>query len=292
MPPLVDSALARHLEALYGQTDGLAQRDNDPVAFVHRYTDPADQEIAALFAAGFAYGRVSLFRPVLAQLFDHLDAFGGPRQYVATFSLPRAAPLRGLIYRWNRGNDVVWLLGALQRLRVHERGLQHVLSEGGSLRERLTRGVEILQDATLAVAREDGFVAATFSDLPRGIRFLLPSPRSGSACKRWNMFLRWMVRPPTEHVDLGLWTSIRPDELLMPVDVHVLRISRLLGLTTRKDGSWKTAQDITAALALIDPHDPVRFDFALAHVGISGGCLGHRDPTVCPSCPLDPVCKA
>jgi len=93
-------------------------------------------------------------------------------------------------------------------------------------------------------------------------------------------------------VDLGLWTTRAPAELLVPLDTHVLRLSQFLGLTRRKDGSLRTAREITAALAACDPADPVRYDFALAHLGISGGCRGRRDPTICPACSLHPVCTA
>ncbi len=131
-----------------------------------------------------------------------------------------------------------------------------------------------------------------FAEQPRGLRYLLPSPDGGSACKRWNLFLRWMVRPPREGVDLGIWTTWSPAGLVMPLDVHVHRVSRFLGLTTRNDTSWRTAEAITDALRRLDPEDPVRFDFALAHLGISGDCRGHHDPEVCASCPLEPVCTA
>ncbi|MBW2258057.1 MAG: DUF2400 family protein, partial [Deltaproteobacteria bacterium] len=134
--------------------------------------------------------------------------------------------------------------------------------------------------------------ARAFGDLPRGFRTFLPSPTGGSACKRWNMFLRWMVRPPTEGIDLGLWDSLPPSALVVPLDTHVLRIARLVGLTRRRDGSWRTAAEITANLRLLDPDDPVRFDFALAHLGISGACKGRRDEAVCSACPLRPVCVA
>jgi uncharacterized protein (TIGR02757 family) len=118
----------------------------------------------------------------------------------------------------------------------------------------------------------------------------MPSPRNGSACKRWNLYLRWMVRADT--VDRGLWTCLRPADLVIPLDVHVLRISQFLGLTSRKDASWRTAAEITKGLAELDPNDPVRFDFAISHLGISGACLGYRSPPICAGCALDPVCAA
>jgi uncharacterized protein (TIGR02757 family) len=120
---------------------------------------------------------------------------------------------------------------------------------------------------------------------------MLTSPDDGSACKRLNLFLRWMVRPD-DGVDLGPWTALTPADLVVPLDVHVLRISRFLGLTRRSDASWRTACEVTDGLARLDPADPVRFDFALSHLGISGACRGARHPDACPLCPLDPVCTA
>ena len=99
-----------------------------------------------------------------------------------------------------------------------------------------------------------------------------------------------MVRP--DGVDLGLWRAIPPSALVIPLDTHVGRIARLLGLTTRGDTSWRTAESITASLRRFDAADPVRFDFALAHLGISGACAGRRVPTICAACPLDDVCQA
>jgi uncharacterized protein (TIGR02757 family) len=292
MPNVPPNGLGRHLEALYALSDGGARRDADPVAFVHRYSSPADQEIAGLLASGFAYGRVDLFRPVLARLFDHLDTLGGPRAMVDAPDPLALEPLRPLIYRWNRGSDVIWLLRALHHLLPGGRSVEALFGPPGPVRERLTIAVALLRAGVLAAARSEGHPATTFEELPRGARYLLPSPVQGSACKRLNLYLRWMVRPPTEQVDLGLWTSFEPDQLQIPLDVHVARVARFLGLTSREDTSWRTAEEVTDALRRIDPRDPVRFDFALAHLGISGACLGHRDPVVCPTCPLDAVCTA
>jgi uncharacterized protein (TIGR02757 family) len=294
--------LVRRLETLYAETDGPTRRVYDPVAFVHRYDDPADQEIAGLLAASLAYGRVTLFRPVLDVVFGVLDTHGGPRAFVEGFRVAHAEPLRPLIYRWNRGPDLVWLLWALHDLLSvnatgSSRTLETLFRGEGTARDRLALGVERLRGAMVAAAARDGFEVdghppTRFEQLPRGARYLLPSPRTGSACKRWWMFLRWMVRPTTEQIDLGLWSSWSPADLVMPVDVHVSRISRFLGLTTRRDASGRTADEITAALRHIDPADPVRFDFAIAHLGISGDCAGHRQADVCPACPLDAVCQA
>jgi uncharacterized protein (TIGR02757 family) len=124
----------------------------------------------------------------------------------------------------------------------------------------------------------------------RGFAYLLPDPGTGSATKRLCLFLRWMVRP-ADGLDLGLWSGVEPRELVIPLDTHVLRISRYIGLTGRRTATWSTAVEITEALARLCPADPVRYDFAIAQLGISGGCLHRRVPDRCGACPLDPVCR-
>lgn len=285
--------LARHLDRLLATTDLRSRLLDDPVAWPHRYADPRDQEVAALLAASLAYGRVSLFRPVLARIFELADAAGGPRAWADGFDPDRdGEPLRPLVYRWNRGVDFVLLLAALKRAYGRVDSLEALLGDpAGGVRIGLGRLVEALRTDAVAVAPSCGVDAAVFSELPRGFRTLVSSPADGSACKRWNMFLRWMIRRP-DGVDLGLWRSWSPASLVIPLDTHVLRVSRFIGLTARKDGSWRTAEEVTASLRRLDPDDPVRFDFSLAHLGISGACRGHRDAEVCPGCPLDPVCAA
>ena len=99
-----------------------------------------------------------------------------------------------------------------------------------------------------------------------------------------------MVRGP-DGVDLGLWREVPPRALVIPLDTHVHRIGSFIGLTRRKDLSWRTAEEITAHLRHLDPEDPVRFDFALSHLGISGACPSRRDERKCAGCPLQPICR-
>ncbi|MCC6872784.1 MAG: DUF2400 family protein, partial [Sandaracinaceae bacterium] len=101
--------------------------------------------------------------------------------------------------------------------------------------------------------------------------------------------LRWMIRP-ADGVDLGLWAELSPSILLIPVDTHVHRIAKNLGLTERNDASWRTAEEITASLRRLDPLDPVKYDFALCHLGISRQCPSRRDPDKCDACVLRPSC--
>jgi uncharacterized protein (TIGR02757 family) len=292
--PSVDDALRARLDALRAATDVEARLRADPLAFARRYPDPRDAEIAGLVAACLAFGRVDLFRPVLARLFEAADARGGPRAWVERFDPERdGEPVRPLVYRWNRGPDFVLLAATLQGVIARHGGLEPLFDgwhpDHGDVRVILGAAIAELRAEALRQARRCGLRATSFAELPRGFRYFLPSPADGSACKRWNMYLRWMVRP-ADGVDLGLWRSIPPSALVMPLDTHVARISRFLGLTSRKDDSWKTAAEITAALKRLDPQDPVRFDFAISHLGISGGCKGRYSAEVCPSCPLFSLC--
>lgn len=124
---------------------------------------------------------------------------------------------------------------------------------------------------------------------PGGLRHLLPDPAGGGCCKRWQMFLRWMVRPD-DGVDLGQWPAVPPSALLMPLDRHISRLARHLGFTRRATDDWKTAEEVTAALRRLDPADPVRYDFSLCHLAIAGDCTHGRDPSQCAACALAGFC--
>ncbi|MGC4115865.1 MAG: DUF2400 family protein [Myxococcales bacterium] len=125
----------------------------------------------------------------------------------------------------------------------------------------------------------------------RGFHHLLPEPERGGACKWLLLLLRWMVRGgPCDPIDLGLWKGVPTSALVIPLDTHVARIALNLGLTRRSDLSWATAEDVTASLRQLDPEDPVRYDFALCHHGMSGACPRRRSKEACGPCRLAPHC--
>jgi len=263
-----------HLEALLLHVDPSQALARDPVRFPRRYPRFADAEVAAVLAALLAYGRVDLFGPVLERIFAHLDEAGGPAAYVDAFD---GDPwLDPLVYRWNRGGDFTLLFRTLRRVRA-EHGSVGALFRPGPVGPSLSGAIATLRTSAPA-------------PWTRGFRTWLTDPADGSACKRWLMLLRWMVR--RDGVDLGHWTHLSPADLVIPVDTHVHRVARFLGFTRRRTADWRAAEEITAALRRFDPGDPVRYDFALAHLGISGACVGVRVPPVCARCPLDPVCTA
>jgi uncharacterized protein (TIGR02757 family) len=263
----------------------------DPIEFPRRYADPGDVEVAGLLAACLAYGRADLFKGKIAAVL----AAGGPSPAAFAARLaraPNASALHGFRYRFNTGEDVAALLAAAGWLRERHGSigarLASLLAEAGDGEGRLRRALARL---ATEIREAPPALAILHARGGRGLRHLCPDPGAGGAAKRWNLYLRWMVRGP-DGVDLGVWRGIPTSVLVVPLDTHVARVSRRLGLTRRKDLSWRTAEEVTAALRLADPDDPVRFDFALCHLGMSGACPPRRDPARCAGCGLRPECRA
>jgi uncharacterized protein (TIGR02757 family) len=285
-------ALRPLLDGLDARLGVAARLQADPVELPRRYADPLDQEIAALFAASLAYGRADLFKPLVARL---LAAMGpSPAAFVRAFArAPDPAAFSFAVYRFNRPRDLAALAA----------GAGHVALAHGSLGARFAGlfregggGPDGLRPALAAFAR-DLREAPPVGPLlrgrgRRGLRHLLPDAAGAGASKRWNLYLRWMVRGP-DAVDLGAWRGLVPRAaLVVPLDTHVHRVARCLGLTRRADATWRTAEEITRALRRVDPEDPVRYDFALCHLGMSGACPARRDPARCAACPLAAACLA
>ncbi|WP_245919982.1 TIGR02757 family protein [Melittangium boletus] len=266
-------------------TDSRARIAFDPLEFPHRYRDPRDIEVSALLAAALAYGRADLFRPKVDALLQRMGA--SPAAFVRELDVEGArALLQGFVYRFNVGTDVaVLLLGMGRALREHG-SLEALFVQGldarGSWHGALAAFTAALRDVPMAPLRKA-------LGPERGLQHLLPSPLGAGAAKRLNLFLRWMVRGP-DGVDLGIWKRVRPSALLIPLDTHIGRISKHLGLTRRNDLSWRTAEEVTASLRALDAEDPVRFDFALCHYGMSGVCPTKPVVEHCTRCLLLPAC--
>lgn len=260
---------------------------NDPLSFCHRYPDPRDRELAAVIASSFAYGNVRIILRTLEVVFSAMGS--SPRRYVERFTAERGLKeFAGFKHRFNDGRDLCALLLVLRRM----------LAENGSV-ERYFMQFHAASATDVGAALNGYCAAVQAMDLApvfgaAGIpsdsyfRFLFPSPASGSACKRLCMFLRWVVRPD-DGIDLGLWRGVLPAQLIIPVDTHISRISRYLGFTSRTAADWRMACEITARLRDFDPVDPVRYDFALAHLGISEGCDG-RSRERCRGCRIGEIC--
>lgn len=291
LSPARAALLRPALDAFQRGYDAAARIGFDPVELPRRYPEPADAELAGLLSAALAYGRADLFKPRLEAL---LAAMGErPARFAEELARrPSAEPFAGFGYRFNRPEDVAALVSAAGWLRLEHGSLG---SRFAALLAEEQRGEEPLRRALARFGRELREAPPVAGLLRRrgrrGLLHLLPDAALPGACKRWNLYLRWMVRGP-DAVDLGLWRGVSPSALCIPLDTHVARIARYLGLTDRSDLTWRTAAEITANLRLLDPADPVRYDFALCHLGMSGACPARRDRLKCAACPLRDHCRA
>jgi uncharacterized protein (TIGR02757 family) len=265
------------LDRVYARYNQRQFIGSDPLQFVYRYTDRRDREIVAFLASALAYGRVQQIERSLTQLFDRMD--GSPYESTSHFDDRSRARLRTFKHRFTTGDDISDLLERFRR----------VLDDFGSLEAFFLRGYRaehatVLPALTAFCESLSGQIAGSAST---GLGYLLASPSRGSACKRLNLFLRWMVRE--DEVDVGLWTSVDKAKLVVPVDVHMGRLCRILGFHDSKAATLATALRITEAFSQIEPADPAKYDFALSRIGIIDGCDGRPRPECIP-CELSGVC--
>lgn len=285
MRPTAPDALRGALDALY---DGFNRPESalDPVQIVRRYGRADDREVVAFVAAGLAFGRVA---SVMASVEALCRVLGPePAAFVRAFDPARhGAPLASLVHRWTRGADFVALLWILRQ----------IVGDYGSIERAFAAGVD-------PAAPDFGPALDTFSSRARrvdlrpaygrrvperpGALYFFSQPSTGAACKRLNLFLRWMIRK--DRVDPGGWTTLGARQLVVPLDTHTIRVGRCLRLTRRRTPGWKMATDITAALRALDSDDPVRYDFSLCHLSMMGAC-GWRTPRGNRVCPLRDVCR-
>jgi uncharacterized protein (TIGR02757 family) len=279
----VPTALAARLEDLYRGFDH-ADSATDPVHIVRRYQSPEDREIVGFCAAALAFGRVAS----VIQSIERLLAVLGPQPaaFVRTFDNARdAGAFEGLGHRWIRSRDLVALIEILQQMVLRSGSVEGFFVDG---HEASAADVGAALDSFSTRALALAPARARASKRAPGVCYFFPRPSAGSACKRLNLFLRWMVRK--DEVDLGVWTRVSASRLVVPLDTHVIRLGRCLRLTRYVSPGWRMAADITAALRRLDPIDPIRFDFALCHVGMMGACgFGRKQGDT--QCPLRGLCR-
>lgn len=235
-------------------------------------------EAAAFIAASFAFGNVAQIRAFLDRLFRALAP--SPHESITGPKAIPASLVSGLRHRFISSAGVHRFLGCMRA----------VYLDHGSLEAMYRRGMESPgKGACDRLARFlEGFRAKWGPGLRRQRDFLFPDPRKGSACKRHNLFLRWMVRGK-DGVDLGIWTVLSPRDLIVPLDTHMARMGRWMGLTTRRTPSFRMAEEITEAFRAVCPDDPVKFDYALTRIGILGECTTRRTGA-CDLCAVATVC--
>jgi uncharacterized protein (TIGR02757 family) len=271
------------LYATFNRPDSAA----DPIHIVRRFARDDDREVVGFIAACLAFGRVA---SVLQSVERVVAALGDrPASAVKAFDPRRdRGRLSGIVHRWVRGVDLVALVWILRQMLDRSGSIEGFFIEGA----REAGGADDVGPALEAFSRRALALdlVAAYGRVPRrpGVTVFFPRPSAGSACKRLNLFLRWMVR--RDALDLGVWSGVDPARLVVPLDTHVIRVGRCLGLTRYRSPGWVMAREITASLRAIDPADPVKYDFALCHLGMMDAC-GFGRPQRDSACPLREVCR-
>ncbi len=286
--PIVDARrLKPALDRIYAAFDH-AEAAADPIEMARRYSDPADREIAAFIAASLAFGRVA---SVLQSIERMLDVMGrSPAAFVAGFDPCSDSHLfEALGHRWARGGDLAALVAIIKAM-IDARGSIEAFFLNGYDGQAPDVGpaLEAFSSSALQMPTAGATANVPYARAVPGVRYFFPRPSSGSACKRLNLFLRWMVRK--DAVDFGLWTRVAPSKLIIPLDTHVIRVSRCLRLTTCATPGWRMAAEITASLRQLDVADPVKYDFSLCHIGMMDAC-GFSRPYRDERCPLRGLCR-
>ena len=275
--PVDDARLGERLNALV-ETFDVSTIAPDPLQLVLRYDDPLDQEVAGLIAAAFAYGRADIIVSNIGAMLAKMAP--SPFAYLSAFdSREASARFAGFAHRFHKTPDLVAFLSRIAAAISTHGSLGALFAECYDSRDR---------DIGPTLARFVTVLRGDAADRP-ALAYLLTSPDDGSACKRMNLYLRWMIRRTAP--DLGLWTFADPAKLLIPVDTHIHRIATFLGLNARRSADWKAARGITDRLARFDASDPVRYDFALCRLGILDLCSRKRREENCAVCMLRDVCR-
>lgn len=228
---------------------------NDPIQFPHRFSKKEDIEIAGFLASIFAYGKREVFIRKLNILFERME--DKPHKFVLNFCKENDS-LNDFDYRFSVGIDIVQIMIILKDLYSSGENLEGLFAHGyktsGTLKGSLQGAV-------------DYFYSRQELQVTNGFYHLLPNPSKNSACKRLNMLLRWLVRDG--YVDLGVWKFMDKSELLIPLDVHVAKVSRNLGILLRKQNDFSAVTELTQKLREFDPKDPVKYDFAMFGYGVN-----------------------
>lgn len=238
--------------------------NSDPIQFVYKFSEEEDMEIVGFVASVMAQGRREIMiRKINELIFSVMR--GEPRDYIENFDIDKLPKdlenFRYSAYREIKGKDIGYVLYSLKAVLRKWNRLKNLFDS----MQKKTKNYRNVRELLIFSVDE---IFSWTNRIPQEVVFLVPTPRKGSACKRLNMFLRWMVRK--DKVDVGIWNDIIPtSKLIIPLDYHVAKISRELGLTRRHQNDWLTAEEITENLKELDPNDPVKYDIAIFGYGVS-----------------------
>lgn len=250
------SQVKKFLDQKVSEYDRPSFIEKDPISIPHRFDKHQDIEISGFFAALFAWGSRTAIINSCTRLLRAMD--NEPYDFVQNHTAKDLKPLLSFVHRTFNATDLFWILHFLQWHYRHNSTLESAFSQ--FINSKST-------DITQALI---GFHDYAFSlpDAPERTRKHISTPAKNSACKRLNMYLRWMVRHDKYGVDFGIWKNIKPSQLICPLDVHVSRVARRMNLLTRKQNDWKAALELTHHLKDLDPSDPVKYDYALFGLGV------------------------
>ncbi len=252
-----DRQLAQILEQAAQRFEHPDFIEHDPIAIPHKFTLRQDREIMGFLAATLAWGQRTTIIKNAQQLADLMD--GAPHQFITQHRERDRARFLSFKHRTFQATDTLYFLDFLQRWYTKNESLELAFAQ------HLKPGAQNVAAALVGFHEE--FFRHPYA--PERTRKHVATPVRGSTCKRLNMFLRWMVRSPERGVDFGIWPSINPNQLLLPLDVHVERVARHLGLLQRKQTDWQAVLELTEAAKIYCPSDPVRLDFALFGMALS-----------------------
>lgn len=229
--------------------------DSDPVQFMHAFQKKNDQEISGFFAAIMAWGRRDIVISKVNDLLERMDY--RPEEFIGNFSEKDSAVLDGFKHRTFKPIDIYWLIKTMQSILLNFGTFEGFWKSCQDIAESQQRQL-------IAIFHEQFF--SIHPDVPQRTRKHISNPEKNSSCKRLYMYLRWCIRK--SNVDLGTMTFITPSELKIPLDVHVARQARRLGLLSRHQNDWKSVLELNEKLCILDPLDPAKYDFALFGMGI------------------------
>lgn len=231
--------------------------EHDPVSIPHLYQRKQDIEISGFVAAMLAWGQRKTIINKCKQFFALMD--NAPYDFILHHQENDLKPFLDFKHRTFNATDALYFIAFFQWF----------YQQHDSLEEAFLVGLNEKSRDTAQSLIHFHHLFFSLPDFPLRTRKHIPTPERNSACKRINMFLRWMVRKDEGGVDFGIWSRIRPDQLVCPCDLHVDRVARYLGLITRKQTDWQTALELTENLRQFDPKDPVKYDFALFGLGVN-----------------------
>ncbi len=252
-----EKKLKRKLNYHYKYFDR-SQIHPDPLEFPHRYTNWFDIEISAFVSSIFAYGNIAQIMSTLEKLHNIMG--DEPHKFVLNYKRRKNNPFIKIKHRFFTPDDIHTLFLTMNKIYTEYKSLKYLfLLYHFPNSPNIKPALSFFSENLISLSEK-------FSPLTPGVKFMFPSPSKGSTCKRMNLFLRWMVRQ--DELDFGLWKEISPSQLVIPVDTHVAKICKALKFTKRKNLSWKMAEEITNELKKFDPFDPVKYDFAICHIGM------------------------